>query len=203
MSKGIRISRFWVSETGHKSLDSRIQGIMKIKAPKTKKHVRMFVSNINFIKNHIKDRAKIVEPITKLTKDKIKWQWKEEQQKAIEATKAKTDESIVLVCPDVNKTFHLHTDACDVQVGGTLVQDNQVLEVYSTKLTEAKQKYQVTEKDLLAIDKCLAAFSNMVRGADIASHADHENLTHGPTAKYQSERVSRQMIANAVIYCKR
>ena len=69
---------FWVSETGHKRLASRTQYIMKIKAPKTKKHGRMFMPTINFIQIHIKDRAKIMEPITKLTKDNIKWHWKEE-----------------------------------------------------------------------------------------------------------------------------
>ena len=93
----------------------------------------------------------------------------------------------MLVYLNIIKTFHLHTDACDMQVGGMLVQDEQVLVVCSTKLTETQQKYPVTDKELLAIDKCVAAFSNMKRGAEIMSHADHKNLTHGPTTKHQSE----------------
>ena len=71
--KELEFLGFWVTETGCKPLASRIQGIMKIKAPKTKKKIRIFMSTINFIKNHIKDRAKTMEPITRLTKDKVKW----------------------------------------------------------------------------------------------------------------------------------
>ena len=74
------------------------------------------------------------------------------------------------------------------------MQDSKVLAVYSTKLTETQKIYLVMDKELLAIDKCLQAFSNMNKGADIFSHTDHKNLTYCPATNHRSQRVKRQMI---------
>ena len=75
-----------------------------------------------------------------------------------------------------------------------LIQENQVLAVCSTKLTSTQQTYPVSDKESLSAEKGLAAFSNMIKGAEIMSHADHKTLTHSPTTNHQSDRVLRQMI---------
>ena len=125
---------------------------MSVKPLTSKKHVKMFMSTVNFIKNHKPNRSKLMEPLTRLTKERVKFEWKEEQQKAFDAIKAKCSEAIMLVYPKINEPFHLYKDACHVQIGGVMTQDNKVLAVCSTKLDEAPRKHQITEKELLAID---------------------------------------------------
>ena len=135
-------------------------------------------------------RAKLVEPLTKLTKDNAKFEWKEEQQQALGAVKAKCCEFVVLVCPKTNEPFHLRADACDVQVGGMLTQDDKALAAHSTKLNEAQKKHPVAEKELLAIDKCCQVFSNMAKGTVVIAHTDHVSLTHSLAANHTSQRVA-------------
>ena len=94
-----------------------------------------------------------MEPLTKLTKEKAKFEWKEEQQKTFDEIKAKCSEDIVLACPKINEPFHLHAGACDEQIGGMMTQDNKVLAAYSTKLNESQAKHSIAEKELLSIDK--------------------------------------------------
>ena len=75
-----------------------------------------------------------MEPLTKITRNNAKIEWKEEQEQAFDAVKAKCSESMILVCPKINESFHLHADACDMQIGGVLTQDNKVLAVCPAKL---------------------------------------------------------------------
>ena len=98
----------------------------------------------------------------------------------------------MLVHPKTSDPFHLHADACDVQVRGMMTQDDKVLAACSTKLNEAQQKHPIAEKESLAIDKCCQVFSNMIEGAAIIARIDHMSLTHGPDKKRASQRVARK-----------
>ena len=106
----------------------------------------MFIPTVNFIKNHKPNRAKLIEPLKRLSKEKVKFEWKEEQQKVFDAIEAKCSEAIMLVYPKINEQIHLYTDACHIQIIGVITQDNKVLTVYSTKLDEAQRKHPITEK---------------------------------------------------------
>ena len=61
----------------------------------------------------------------------------------------KTD--VLLSFPDFDKPFHLYTDASDIQLGATLVQDGKPLGFYTRKLSDPQLNYTVGEKELLGI----------------------------------------------------
>ena len=52
---------------------------------------------------------------------------------------------------DFSKLFHLYTDASDIQLGATLVQDGKPLGFYTKKLNNSQQSYTVGETELLGI----------------------------------------------------
>ena len=87
-----------------------------------------------------------------------------------------------LAFPDFSKPFHLYTNANDIQLSVTLVQDGKPLGFYTRKLNKAQRSYTVREKDLLGIVKGLKAFSGVIRGQDLTVHADHLNYF---TTSYQ------------------
>ena len=53
----------------------------------------------------------------------------------------------VLQYPDFKKPFHLFTDASDVQLGATLVQDGKPLGFYTRKLNSAQKTIQLEKKN--------------------------------------------------------
>ena len=77
----------------------------------------MCCAMVNFIRNHIKGRAEMLEPLTRLTKDNEPWAWKEEQVKAFEDSKRAIGEAVLLTHPRVDKEFILCLDASDFQIG--------------------------------------------------------------------------------------
>ncbi len=87
----------------------------------------MFFGVLNFIKNHIPWRAKICEPITRLTKKDVKFVWGEEQQQAFDKLKAVVSEAILLTYPNPNRPFDIYSDASSTYaMGAVLMQDGKI-----------------------------------------------------------------------------
>ena len=80
--------------------------------------------------------------------------------------------------PDFEKPFHLYTDASDIQLGATLVQEGRPLGFYTRKLNNAQRSYTVGEKELLGIVEGMKAFNGIIRGQDLTVHTDHLNLLY-------------------------
>ena len=70
----------------------------------------------------------------------------------------------MLAFPDYSKPFVIYTDASSRQLGAIITQDNRPIAFFSRKLTEAQEKYSVTEQELLAIVDTLKEFHGMLWG---------------------------------------
>ena len=124
--KRIGISSFLGDRNRMQTISIKSEGHHEHQAP----HVKETCQNVHvysefYKKNHMLNRAKLMVPLTKLTKDNAKFEWKEEQQQALDTVKAKCSESMMLACSKTNEPFHSHADACDVKIGGVLTQDNK------------------------------------------------------------------------------
>ena len=185
---------FWLTTQGYKPLDSRVQGTLDMLPPRNIKEVRIFVGMVSFIKNHIHKRARIMEPITRLTKNEVRFKWEQEQQAAFEELKAKCAEQMMLVCPRVDKVFDLCSDSCDTQIGAFLTQEGLALGCFSRKMNTAQTRHPVTDKELLAIYEGLKHFKNILKGGENRCFCDHKNLNFGAETAHASQRVLRQMV---------
>lgn len=155
---------------------------MRIQSPKNVKQVRGFIGTINFIKNHIVDRAELCEPITRLTRKDIKFVWGEEQEIAMQKVKAKIAEAIMLDYPNPNRPFDIYPDASSTYaIGAMLMQDEQIVSTFSRKLNDAQLKYTVTGQELLACVEACKHFDQIIRGCKVRIHTDHQNLTYKQT----------------------
>ena len=151
----------------------------------------MCTAMINFMHNHVKDRANILAPLNRLTKKDVPWQWKEDEMNAFIRSKKAIAEAVLLTYPRPGKLFVLYPDASDLQIGAQLTQCGLTAGLFSKKLTDTQKRYPVIHKELLAADAGLKYFKNIVKGAEILIHTDHENLTHGTI--HSNDRVNRAM----------
>ena len=84
------------------------------------------------------------------------WEWKEEQEKAVEVLKQKVIENAILLIPDNTKPFQVETDASNFAIGAILSQPNQQnkwqpVVFISKSLSSAERNYKVYDKEMLAI----------------------------------------------------
>ena len=130
--------------------------------------------------NHYKSlwprRSHVLAPLAEMT-DKGKFEWTDRRQRAFDEMKAIICADAINVYPDLNKPFHIYTDASDLQLGAAIIQNNRPVAYYSKKLTSAQRNYTTTEKELLTIVMTLKEYQKIIWGVKLFIYTDHKNLT--------------------------
>ena len=178
----------WVTREGLMPLPNKVQAIQSLNPPKNRKQLRGFIGMVNYYRDMWRSRSHILAPLTKLTSDKVKWKWTEEEQKAFEDMKKAISKEVLLSFPDFNEMFEVYTDASKVQLGAVIMQKGRPLAFYSRKLTDAQTRYTTTERELLSVVETLKEFRTILLGHQIKVYTDHQNLIH---TNLRTERVLR------------
>ena len=121
-AQSIEFVGFNLTKIGYKPLRLQVEASLKITPPNTVRCMWEFIGTINFIKKHIPNWAKLIRPLAELTKKDTKVNWGPQQQQDFEEIKAQVAKSIILMYPDINKIFHIYTDASDYGFGAVLCQ---------------------------------------------------------------------------------
>ena len=120
-----------------------------------------------------------------LTRKDEKWRWGEDQQRAFEQLKGIFTTRPLLVAPDLDKEFRVEADASNFATGDVLsikCEDNRWRSVayISKSLNETERNYEIHDKEMLAVIRCLEAWRHFLEGVrgkfEILS--DHKNLEY-------------------------
>ena len=177
-----------ISREGIRPSQSKVQAILQIDRPKTRKQLRRFIGMDNYYRDMWPQRSHFLAPLSSLTSVKVKWKWTPEHQVAFDQLKALIAKETLLTFPDFSKEFEIHTDASKLQLGACISQEGKPVAFYSRKLQPAQTRYTTTERELLSIVETLKEFRNILLGQKIKVHTDHENLTY---KTFNSDRVMR------------
>ena len=90
-------------------------------------------------------RKHLLQPLTALTSNKVKLNWKFVKQKAFDEIKQIVTHDTLLIYPDFNKCFDIHVDASDLQIGAVIIQEVKSIAFYRRKLTGLQTQHTVTE----------------------------------------------------------
>ena len=82
------------------------------------------------------------------TAKNVRWAWTAEHQAAFEKPKALISREVVLVIPDFSQPFAIYTDACNLQLGAVVAQNNKLIAFFSRKLNPTQRSYTTTEREL-------------------------------------------------------
>ena len=189
---------YWLTPKGIRPMAKKVEAIKNLQAPKTVKQVRSFLGMINYYKDMWQHRSHLIAPLTDLTANKdgktgkkrgpIKWE--KVHQDAFDKIKQVITDDVMLSFPDFNKTFEIHTDASDYQLGSVIMQDRKPIAFYSRKLNSAQRNYTTGEREMLSIVETLRAYRNILLGHDIIIYTDHKNLVNDRT-RHESSRIQR------------
>ena len=177
-----------ISREGIRPSQNKVQAILQLKSPTTRKQLRRFIGMVNYYRDMWPQRSHFLAPLSSLTSVKVRWKWTAEHQEAFEQMKALIAKETLLTYPDFSKEFEIHTDASKLQLGACISQGGKPVAFYSRKLQPAQTRYTTTERELLSIVETLKEFRNILLGQQIKVHTDHENLTY---KTFNSDRVMR------------
>jgi len=105
---------------------------------------------------------------------------------------------LVLVAPDLDKKFRVEADASNYATGGVLsmkCSDNKwrLVTFISKSLSDTEQNYEIHDKEMLAVVRCLEAWRHFLEGAVIKFKiwTDHKNLKYFIKAQKLNKRQAR------------
>ena len=149
------------------------------------KDVRKFLGLANYYRRFIKNFAQVARPMNVLTRKDVKWQWKEEQQKAFDELKRVFTTRPVLAAPDLDKEFRVEADASNYTTGRVLSikGSNELwrpIAFISKSLSDTERNYEIHDKEMLAVVRCLEAWRYFLEGMTIKFEiwTDHKNLEY-------------------------
>jgi hypothetical protein len=175
----------------------KIKAISEWESPTSVKGVRSFLGFANFYRTFIKSYSDLVRPLTDLTHKDKKFQWNAEAEETFRKLKEIFVSAPVLAQFDYDKPTRIETDSSGWCIGGTLMQPNdQGLWVpcafFSKKNNSAECNYEIYDKEMLAIVRCLEEWDSELRGVkDFEIHTDHKNLEYFMTVRKLTERQIR------------
>ncbi len=186
----IKYLGYILTREGIKPQSKKVQVILMLNPPNNVEELRHFLVMVQYCQDKWARCSGMLAPltdlvgecretkITRMNKTKKKaWRWDLIHQQAFDNVKAVIAKETFLDYPDVLKPIDIYTDASSTQLGAVITQDNRPIAFFSRKLSKMKQKYSVTEIELLATVETLKEFKGVLRGQDIKVYADHKNLT--------------------------
>jgi len=179
---------YWVTRNGVQPIPDKVDAMLKMEEPKTKKQLRAFVGLVNYYRDMWRRRSHVLAPLTALCSNTQKWVWGEEQKQAFANVKRMICKEAILAFPNFNEEFVIYTDASNYQLGGVITQQKRPLAFYSRKLKDAQTRYTTTERELLSIVEILKEFRTILLGQKIIVYTDHKNLIYNDL---QTDRVLR------------
>jgi hypothetical protein len=121
---------YWITRRGIQPQPKKVEAIMRLTPPTTKRQLRRFLGMINYYRDMWRRRSHILAPLTTMCSAKAKFVWHDKEQKAFEEIKAIISRETLLAYPDFSKDFHIYTDSSDYQLGAVIMQNDHPLAFY-------------------------------------------------------------------------
>lgn len=176
----------------------KVKAIVSWRAPTSVRDLQRFLGFSNFYRRFIRGFSTIARPLYDLLKKGTSWDWTSSQQEAFNTLRQSFTTAPTLAFFDYNRRTLLETDASDWASGGVLSQydDNNVLRpvaYFSSKHSAAECNYEIYDKELLAIIKCLEEWRPELQGTQKPFEVltDHKNLQFFMTTKALNQRQVR------------
>ncbi len=139
-----------------------VQAIQQIDLPRNKKEIQSFNDKMNFLCRFVPNLAKHLREITNMLKKDIQVKWTEEAIKYFNLVKLALSSAPLLVSPDYTQDFILFSFSSEHTMSAVLLQKRddhkRPIAFFSKAIRDAALKYNIIEKQALALVKALKDF---------------------------------------------
>ncbi|UYV72818.1 hypothetical protein LAZ67_10000882 [Cordylochernes scorpioides] len=191
----LEILGYITSKHGIKPAEHNIKAVRNFPRPRKVKEVQSFLGMCSYYRKFIKDFSKIADPLTNLIKKSVSFTWTERQEEAFQTLKTALLSPPILGHFNPNAPTYVHTDASNIGIGATLVQDiggeEKVISYLSRTLSKAEQNYSTTEKECLAVVWSMSKLRPYLYGRHFKIVTDHHALCWLKNLKDPTGRLAR------------
>lgn len=149
----------------------KVEALLKVKPPNTKKTLRSFLGMISFYRMFIPKASSLTSSLSDLLRKGVKepLEWTSLHQEKFEQLKISLSTNPILKLPNVTKPFVLRTDASNEGLGAVLLQYDDgfpfPVAYASRKLLDREKRYSTIERECLAIMFGVQKFNYYLMGS--------------------------------------
>ena len=183
-----------VSCEGLKTNPRLVTAVQDFPLPRTVRDIKRFIGLASYYRRFILNFARLARPLHLLTRKGAIFVWSCRCNEAFSALKERLTTAPVLAYPDFTRDFVLETDASIQGLGAVLGQHQNDQKVHpvayaSRALSNAEQRYAVTELETLAVVWGICHFHHYLYGNVVTVFTDHTAVkavleTPNPSAKH-------------------
>ena len=104
-----------------------------------------------YYRRFIKDFSRLVAPMTRLTRKRVKFEWDDLCEKAFQELKWMLTTTPILIVPEQGQRYTVYCDASRDGLGCVLMQSRRVVAYDSRQLKNHEQNYPTRDLELAAI----------------------------------------------------
>ena len=179
-----------ISQEGIETTEEKVKSICDMPIPKNIHDIRSFLGLINFYGKFVPHMSSICEPLYRLTRDDVKWEWTKACEEAFQKVKEKLTTSQVLAHFNPNLPIGISCDASPVGLGVVLFHrmekgEERPIAFASKVLSPTEKRYSQIEKEGLSIVFGIKRFNKYLCGRKFLLVTDHKPLLKifGPKEK--------------------
>ncbi|KAI3503681.1 hypothetical protein L1887_32130 [Cichorium endivia] len=116
-----------VNKEGIKVDQAKVEAVKQWEVPKTPSEIRSFLGLAGYYRKFIENFSKIALPLTRLTKNSVKFVWGPEQQAAFDELRSRLSDEPILALIDGMEDIVVYCDASLLGFGAVLMQRDRVI----------------------------------------------------------------------------
>jgi hypothetical protein len=140
--------------------------------------IQSFLGLAGYYCRFIMDFSKIAKPMTWLLEKNKEFDWTKECQANFEELKKRLTSALVLILPDITKTFDIYCDASRQGLGCVLMQDGKVVSYASRQLRKHEENYPTHDLELAVVMHALKIRRHYLIGHLCEVYSDHKSFKY-------------------------
>nr|GFA02436.1 Ty3-gypsy sub-class retrotransposonable element polyprotein [Tanacetum cinerariifolium] len=157
---------------------AKIKFVKDWASPKSPTEIRQFLGLAGYHRRFIEGFLKIAKPMTKLTQEKVKFEWGDKQEVAFQLLKQKLCSAPILALPEGSGDFIVYCDASNKGLGAVLMLREKLISYASRQLKIQEKNYATHNLELGAVVFALKICRHYLYGTKCTVFTDHKSLQH-------------------------
>jgi hypothetical protein len=153
-----------ISKGGISVDPSKIQDVLSWNAPTSVSNILSFLGLAGYYRRSIEGFLKISKPITEFLEKDKKFEWTLAYEASFQELKKRLTTALILVMPDMEKSFSIYCDAPGQGLGCVLIQDDRVVAYASRQLRKNEANYLTHDLELAAVVHALKIWRHYLMG---------------------------------------
>jgi hypothetical protein len=157
---------------------SKVQDVLSWNVPTCVSDIRSFHGLAGYHRRFIEGFSKISKPMTELLEKDKKFEWTSACKASFQELKKRLTTTLILVMPDMEKSFSIYYDASGQGLGCVLMQDGHVIVYASRQLRKHKAHYPTHDLELAVVVHALKIWRHYLMGKRCELYTDHKSLKY-------------------------